>query len=227
MSTNLKRNVLTAYYLVMGVFLSLFLFMFMYSVVEKEKFNAVALGRMGYLTYNGIIFTVCTLFSYVICRLFERYFLLIKILFTISFMLESIVSLEYWVLFFWNDNSFNTDENIKRLTKWDTFSDICTHVLPYVILLQIFVLDMGVFCEHYVIMFLVMAIYTVYYFGILYYCNIVKRTPVYLFTANFSTWKLVVLVLISSTVGLLAYLAYYLIYRYRKKEKRIKRANKI
>ncbi|OQS53726.1 hypothetical protein EHP00_746 [Ecytonucleospora hepatopenaei] len=138
-------------------------------------------------------------------------FFLLKLNFTLAFVFETVVFLMYWFLFFSNKNSFNTDEENAMKTYMDTLVDISIHLIPFLSLLFVFLTDKGMLMREYGVFIFINLMCTLYFYGVLYYCNIYKQTYVYLFTKNYNEMQLLILSLASMCLGLICYLIYFLL----------------
>ncbi|ORD94868.1 hypothetical protein ECANGB1_2087 [Enterospora canceri] len=217
-----KKFIGLIFYILMLGWLTMFLFDFAYP--ESMRENNTALGKLSHLTYNGLILTCTFILVYVLNNMMSeqnKYLAMAeKSLFTLSINIQTVITILFWVIYLQDPKNFKTEQQIAESGAWDLIADISTHILPYCVLLFTFIVA-DVFIAKFTSL-IPPLIFAIYYYLVLYYCNIIKKTPVYKFTANYTPINLLYLVLVGLGIFIVFHFAYWLI-----DQKVMKRKNKL
>lgn len=198
--------------LVMGIYCGLFLMSRVHSRINQEIFERAALGKMSFLTLNGLGITVgffglmflVNLVGLSSANVFYRY--VVGGLFSIALCVESVITLMFWGILIQGEKNFLTPDHIAIKTRWHFFCDLSVHVVPFVGLMITFISE-NLYLPGCVIGILLL-IFGACYICILCYCHVVAKTVVYMFAKDFMIHQF----LMVGGVGVIIMEIFHLIY---------------
>ncbi|KAL6121464.1 hypothetical protein NUSPORA_01602 [Nucleospora cyclopteri] len=220
-------------------------FDFMHCNVTISKMKKLKFGKVSYLTFNGLFLTICALIGCIYNEIKE----LLKIennkiqkenkkdtlteqnkkkreqfikkaistIFSIALCMETVIFLMFWTIYAVNKKNFYEAEELINFKILHEFTNLAMHMFPLIVLLIIFIIEDYYVAEKKTIFFI--ALYSMFYYGIVCLSGIVYKTPVYLFTKDYTYLNYIFLIAIGFCLFVISHFSYSMI---NKKLKNIK-----